>query len=369
VKFAILQSYGTDATSWSYLISKLNREDRDLHFLPEYGNLYRTTYDFEPFLVFFGDDEHYVIQPFVKRLLNKLPFLAEQNIAETYFDIANPYGYGGPVFRCDSPDEARILFQEFNRHFCEYCMEERIASEFTSLHPFLNSREVIIASGLIDLVQCKDVVYIDLSLPEDEIWKGINRGHRSSINKSKKSGVVIEKVEPSPGHLKVFNGLYFQTMERNQAAARWFFPEDYFQNCCDILGPDRVSLFFAYINGGVASAYLLIHDFTTAYYHFGGSDERFYDFRPNNLLMYEAALWAKRQGYLRFHLGGGVSSAPDDSLLRYKSGFSGRKAALYTYSRIHHKQTYERLCEFKKSYELTTNGAVSVSDYFPLYRR
>lgn len=369
MKFAILKSYGTDAVYWSSLINKLKAEDRDIHFLPEYGSIYQKTYGYEPYLAFYGDEERFVIQPFVRRLLNELPFLKEQQVTEPYYDIANPYGYGGPVCRCSSRQEALTLFEEFDRHVSEYCEEELIASEFTSLHPLLRNHEVISASGRVELVHSKEVVYFDLSLSEEKLWRGLNRGHRSSINKARRSGVTIEKLAPTPEIFKAFNRLYLQTMRRKKAAPRWFFPEAYFQNCFELLGPDRVSLFLAHVNGEVASAHLLMHDFATAYYHFGGSDDRFHEFRPNNILMYEVALWAKRQGYLRYHLGGGVSSASDDSLLRYKSSFSDRRASLYAYGRIHHKQTYEHLCELKRNHETATKGALSRSLYFPLYRR
>jgi lipid II:glycine glycyltransferase (peptidoglycan interpeptide bridge formation enzyme) len=122
------------------------------------------------------------------------------------------------------------------------------------------------------------------------------------------------------------------------------------------------------VKGEVASAYLLMHDFSTAYYHFGGSDDRFYNLRPNNLLLFETALWAKRIGFRHYHLGGGVSSTADDSLLRYKAGFSDRRAKLYTYGRVHSRSVYDRLCELKISHERSV-GQINDSDYFPLYRR
>ena len=112
-----------------------------------------------------------------------------------------------------------------------------------------------------------------------------------------------------------------------------------------------------------------MHDFATAYYHFSGSDDTFDDLGQNNLLMSEVMLWAKRQGFSRYHLGGGVSSSQEDSLLRFKSGFSGQRAILYTYGRIHHQSTYEYLCQLKRKHEIETMGTVIESDYLPLYRR
>jgi lipid II:glycine glycyltransferase (peptidoglycan interpeptide bridge formation enzyme) len=206
-------------------------------------------------------------------------------------------------------------------------------------------------------------------MDEDEIWRSISRGHRSSIQKAKKSGVRIERTEPTPHALTVFNSLYYRTMQRNGAAERWFFPQDYFSNCLECLGEDRATLFFAYLDDKVVSAYLVIHDFSTAYYHFGGSDDGYFDFKPNNLLMYETAMWAKQKGYSRYHLGGGVTSSPSDNLFAFKVRFSGKTAGLYTYSCILHEQTYSELCSYKIAYEEHIFGHSLSSDYFPLYRR
>ncbi len=115
--------------------------------------------------------------------------------------------------------------------------------------------------------------------------------------------------------------------------------------------------------------YFLMHDFSTIYYHFGASDERFFDLRPNNLLMYEIACWGREHGFQSYHLGGGVSSAEDDPLFRYKAGFSNKRATLYTYGRVHHQETYDHLCELKRAHEMKTLGRESESDYFPCYRR
>ena len=146
-------------------------------------------------------------------------------------------------------------------------------------------------------------------------------------------------------------------MRRHGAADRWYFPGNYFPNCARYLGAERVALFFARAQGAVASAYLLLHDAGIAYYHFGGSDDAYFSLRPNNLLLYDTALWAKGAGDRIYHLGGGVTTRDTDSLLRFKSGFGGTLATLYTYGRIHDSSVYDHLCELKMTHERLTFGA------------
>jgi hypothetical protein len=158
-------------------------------------------------------------------------------------------------------------------------------------------------------------------------------------------------------------------MVRRGAAERWYFPESYFAACARRLGESGCALFFARCEGELAAAYLLVHDECSAYYHFGASDERWLERRPNNLLMYETLLWAKRRGLARYHLGGGVTASENDSLLRFKSSFGGTKAMLYTYGRVLNEDVYRRLCELKLEHEQRTATPVAQPDYFPMYRR
>jgi hypothetical protein len=366
--FAVLTGEGPDRARWRSLVGGLSRR-RDVHFLPEYGDIYRRTYGFEPFLAVYENDRRFVVQPFVRRPLEDLPFLRDQQISRRYHDIASPYGYGGPVSSGGSPDEEVELFEAFNARFVEYCRRERLASEFTSVHPFLDAPPILMKSGAVKLTRQKEVVYVDLPGSEALRWKATRKGHRSSITKARRNGVRIEKVSPAPGNVELLNRLYYETMERNRAAARWIFPHDYFGNCIECLGDARVSLFFAYAGQALASASIVMHDFETVYYHFSGSDERYYDLCPNNLMVFEIATWAEAAGYRRFHLGGGVSSSPDDSLYVFKSGFSDKSATLYAYHRVLDQPTYDELCALKEKHERATGAAVADPDFFPLYRR
>jgi len=369
MRFEVLSADGSDGARWSALVQGLAPEQRDIHFIPEYGQIYGKTYGFEPLLALYGDGSSFVMQPFVKRPLNKLPFLKEQGVSQPYYDIANPYGYGGVVCHTESGISTDDLCRGFNESFTSYCVDEGIASEFTSMHPLLGNHKLLLDAGEIIPVKQKEVVFMDLRLNEADLWKGIHKRRVRCIKKAIKNGVRTERVEPSEANFDILNRLYYQTMGRHNAAARWIFPEGYFRNCLEKLGPQRVSLFFAYVGDEVAVATILIHDFEIAYYHFSGSDTRFYELCPSDLLMYEISLWAKRQGYKYFHLGGGVSSAQDDPLFIFKSGFSDGKATLYSYSRVLNGQSYEKLCSLKKRYEQQVDGKESDSDYFPLYRR
>src|SRR4051812_12500682 len=139
MNFTILKTGGTDRERWRTLVEKLPARRRDLHYLPEYAVLYERAFNYEARLAWYGDDEQYVIQPFVVRPLNGLPFIACTDVRERFFDIAGVYGYGGPTWRAASPEDASRLFHEFDRHFTAYCKNEKFASEFCCLHPLIDN--------------------------------------------------------------------------------------------------------------------------------------------------------------------------------------------------------------------------------------
>jgi len=251
----------------------------------------------------------------------------------------------------------------------DWCASRHIASEFCSLHPLLDNLDLVAGWRDVAARPEKRVAWIDLTHDEAALWRAVHRGHRSSIQRARREGVAIERVPPDAVHFGEFERLYDLTMRRRQAAQRWRFPAGYFRDCARLLGAERVALFFARSGSAVASAYFLLHDEGIAYYHFGGSDDASFELRPNNLLLYETALWAKRAGKRAYHLGEGVTAADDDSLLRFKSGFGSAHATLYTYGRVHDRSAFERLCELKLRHERATLGRVLETGYFPLYRR
>jgi hypothetical protein len=368
MSFEILSAEGDDARRWTALINDLPPQRRDIHFTPEYGRIYRDSYGFEPLLAVYSDSDHFVIQPFIRRPLRELPFLA-QSADASYWDIANPYGYGGPLSSAEDPETGHRLYQRYTETFAAWCDSEDLASEFASLHPFMADHQRELIGRTIDLRHEKDVVFIDLSHGSEGILSGINRGHRSGINKASRANVQIRRVEPTDANLDILSEVYRQTMVRRNAATRWFVPDSFFLNCFKHLGPNRASIFFAYVGSVVECVYLLMHDFGIAYYHFAGTRAQFPELRANNLTMYETALWAQKAGYGRYHLGGGVTSREHDTLLRFKAGFSNLRAPLYTYFCVRDKTVYDRLCERKRAYELATSGVESQSDFVPIYRR
>lgn len=367
MSFEVL-SCDSDEARWRDLVAGLDHNLRDLHFLPEYARIYQRTYGHLPVLAVYSDPGGYVLQPFIKRSLDGLPFMQAAHDRVSYWDIANPYGFGGPLYKSFGPADAKHIYQAFAESLQRWCVTERIASEFASLHPFFADQQINLISGMLAPNLQKHIVYMNLDESEDVLTRSLRKGHRSSITAARRANVVVERVKPDQNNISLFHAMYVETMNRRGAADRWHFPPDYFANCITELGEARSSLFFAKVGEDVESCCLLLHDFETGYYHFAATRDQHRALGVNNLLVWECALWLKAAGFRRFHLGGGVTSGQDDNLLRFKAGFSPERAPLFTYSAVRDVDSYDLLCDRRRQFERVTSGGEFSTDYFPFYR-
>lgn len=251
----------------------------DLHFLPGYAEAYAR--ETKSRLVFFED------API------RTPVLIGRDGVATH-----PYGYGAamPPAAWLSGTASRVWWRP---------------------HPLIDG---IAGQGA---EREKLIAFMDLAgEPEDELRKG----HRSSVTLAKAGGVTVEPSDDIPA----FHALYTATMERLGAEARWRISLRLLQDLRAAV-PAGFQILVASIDGEPEAACLMLGAFRTAYYHYAASARKHPASGAGNLLVVEAAHWAKARGYERLHLGGGTTTDPNDSLLRFKCGFSRRRAWTYVH--------------------------------------
>lgn len=358
-----------DQELWKRLVNNL--PVKDVYFTPEYGLVFeatkgetRKTLGGEALLFFYGNEQNYIIYPFLRRSISELPFSEFlPSESEGWFDIISPYGYSGPLAYVTELELEGYLWEKFLEEFHDYCLEAKIVTEFARLHPYI--RNDLPLSKLLDIEKRPKVVYIDLEQEEAAIKRGMSRGNKSSISKARHSGVRILYLnsEKEPGS---FHQLYTHTMERNKAKEIYYFSREFFDNLFKLL-EGSVKLFEARYQGRLIAAVLLLIKHNLVHYYLGASDTQFLHLRPNNLLFYEAILWAKKQGYKIFDLGGGYE--PNDSLFQFKNSFSKTTADFYTYSKVHNQEMYKVLCQARDKYDRLQGRKITESSYFPQYRR
>ena len=329
----------------------------DAYFLPQYAQIYEHQGDGVAHCFVYRSAEGTVLYPFLLRCINDLETFRD---FEECWDITTPYGYGGPLYLSTDEDSLPRLRDGFLKSFHKYCREHRVVSEFARLHPLLGNHQILPDSNK---VFHHETVYIDLRRSEQDIWREIRKGHKSSIKKALHSQVKVVRDE-NRKYIEQFHKLYIATMRRQQASPSYFFPISFFEDTLGLLG-QHASLFVALHDEKVTTAAVILRYGDYVHYHFSGSDADSLYLCANHLLIYEVAKWAKQQGAKFFHLGGGLQ--PNDSLFVFKSGFSSKRAPFYTYRRVHDSACYQQLVQRKLENE-KLSGSVADEGFFPRYR-
>ena len=259
-------------------------------------------------------------------------------------DVTTPYGYGGPVGAGAEPPFAR-----FYEQYESWCAERDLVSTFVRFHPLFENHRV---AGLHASYSSPTVgwpLYGDL-------LAGMHGKHRNTVRKAMKAGVTVEST-PEPSDLDAFVSLYEQTMRRQEAGEFYFFPAAYWKRL-RALG-DRLIRFDATVDGEVLASALCLRGDRWLHYHLGATDDSARDLGASNLLLYEAALWAQRQGLETFHLGGGAGGR-EDSLFAFKQRFGPDGVReFWTGKAVHDEEAYRRL----------SGGAeIDYEGFFPAYR-
>ena len=177
---------------------------------------------------------------------------------------------------------------------------------------------------------------------------------RRQIRRNLEAGYEVQIVpgpESSPAERSGFFTAYTETMERTEAAGRYFFPTGYFDT---ILGADETWLVIARAgDGGIAAASIAtISDGLMHYYLSGTASQYLRDASMKNVL--ESMIEFAAERGLGLNLGGGIT--PGDPLEEFKRGFANREEQWFT---------SELVCDLA-AYDSLSSG--DAGGYFPAYR-
>ncbi len=333
----------------------------DIYFYPQYAKLYELNNEGEACCFLCKKSENdFIIFPFLKRRINSLNLF--KDLPEEYFDIISPYGYGGYLRN----RYCSIDMKYFLNLFQNYCKENNIISEFVRFNPWLKTQDD--CSKFLKVKLWNQVVAIELTKSEEEIWAGFDSKNRNRIRKSMRSGVIV-KQDLNFILIDEFCRLYYQTMDKNNALNYYYFDRQFFQNMIDLL-QKNITLFHALLKDKIIASLIVLYVNNFAHAHLACSDEDYLNLAPCNRLFYEVALWAKKEGFKFFFLGGGKTPQPDDNLFRFKKRFSNKFLDFYIGKKIHNKEIYELLSQKKLQYEYERKNNINNNEnFFPIYNR
>ncbi len=340
-----------ESSRWRELL--LSTETLDAYFLPEYVGFYERRGEGEALLFFYREGRKTVLYPFLRRPLPELPGIGRA--AASHCDVSSAYGYGGPLVTSGVKDtgftsRARACLED---HF----QRMGVVSEFIRFHPILGNQAVWpTVPSRFD----RNTVAIDLTLSTDGLWEHMDPSTRRNVRKSFRLDLSIE-LSRSPDRYEGFWRLYDQTMERVGATNYYRFSLDYINTLADCMG-DKAIICTVSHRGKPAAAGIFLHAGRYLHYHLGGSDAALLHVRPNDRMFFEMAKWGISNGAESLHLGGG--NGANDSLFKFKAGFSRDLRDFYVAKVVHDEELYATLMEAR----MRQSGKPPATRFFPAYR-
>lgn len=314
-----------------------------------------------PYLFFFQKDGGYACFPFLKRKISDVPRL------ETcpYYDATSVYGYPGVVSSIDAHDARAGAFKDsFQKALTSALKQLTIVSFFSRLNPLISTAWLL--EGMFDIIALGNTVAIDLTKSEAKQKKDMTKGHLCDIKRAKTNGVSV-KEDRDFRYLDDFMTVYDATMLRNSAEDHYFFPKKYYLNLKQQLGP-ALKLVVAKQDKDIVSAAMFLCTDRIIQYHLSGTPAQYLHLAGAKVILDEVRQWGIKNSYSWLHLGGGVG-ASQDSLFRFKAGFSKIRPAFNIAFAIIEPEIYQQLVDQSNSGPVESEDSNANKIFFPQYRK
>jgi len=164
---------------------------------------------------------------------------------------------------------------------------------------------------------------LDLCGPAEELITHFDSAVRRAIRKAERNGVdaLIVRNRQAVSH---FYQLHVQTRRRHGLPPQ---PASFFVNIHEhIIRPGIGFIVLARYRSRFIAAAVFFRFGKTAFYKYGASDNRFQEFRANNLVMWQGIQFLARQGAERLHFG--RTDCENDGLRRFKLSWGTEEETL-----------------------------------------
>lgn len=337
----------TTKKEWGAVLDRIPKYD--VYHTHEYHQISKKS-DEKPILVVYENNDSLVAIPLIL-----------QAIRDTaYNDATSAYGYCGPISKNIGPD---FDSYHFASNLKQFFLHMGVASVFSRLNPFIANQEAVLEnSGTIESLG--KVINIDLTKNLKDQCKAYNPRLKTYINKCRRNYLIKEA--GSEREIKKLVSIYYENMLRVNAKDQYFFPGSYFLNLLKssefetkfLLAYDRA-------NGKLAGGaiFTMVNDIVQ--YHLSGVRKEYLKLNPIKVLIDDMRIKATDKGFKYFNLGGGVGNN-QDSLFRFKSGYSKDFKSFKIWKYIVDQQVYDKLVadrHMECGYD-----SKSCQKFFPCYR-
>lgn len=335
LKFEIIES---NSEKWSEIIKQATIYD-----FHHTAYFHKIDTNFVSKLLLFSDRDNFIALPIVIRPIE----------GTDYFDITSVYGYAGPIYSFVKNHETTELIAFFRKNLLDFCKEQNIISVFSRLHPLIEQTNIL--ENLGEIVNLNKTVAIDLTKSAEEQRKEYRKSLKSELNQLRRKEIHVKEATTKE-EIDAFIAIYYETMDRVRATDNYYFSKEYFYEFLNNQDFDAKLLIAIIDNKVIAGAIFTLTD-KIMQYHLAGTTEEFIRETPMKLILDEARLLGNQTTAISLHLGGGVGGSDEDSLFRFKSGFSKDFKQFSVWKYIVNQAVYDELSKGKE-----------VSRFFPLYR-
>jgi len=334
MEIEILDSaYATKKKKWHLILRALPQELQDIYFHPEYIGSFAHEHGSRGLMFVAQKGSDIWLYAFIiRRIFN----IGGRRFQKEIFDIESAYGYGGPI--TNSKD--RDFINSSNEAFAEWCKKNCVISEFVRFHPLIQNQKWF--SPGMAISRDRDTVSIDL-LTMTESGLSVDQKTRNILRRVEKSGLRVLEYSSAEG-FEQFVDLYLSTMRRLDSDNYYLFNDKYFNDLRELVAAHGW-LYVAELNGKWVAAAIFLRGKRLIHYHLSASDADNRIPGSTNILISHAAQRGHQLGYLRLHLGGGRTTASNDSLLIFKRKMATDVHSFFVGKRIHDSETYRALCD------------------------
>ncbi len=286
-----------------------------------------------------------------------LPLVKREIPGTDLYDLTCVYGYTGPISNRAFADHNAEFLTRFKNAFLEVLSGEKIVSVFSRLHPFADQNHLLQHFG--GLFPNGKTVAIDLRQSLDEQRAAYHKSYRQQIRILRERGYEVRESNDLEA-IRTYSEIYTENMKRVGASDYYMFTPAYFEQL--LASTEYVSkLMLVYLGEEIVSGGVVICSNKIMQMHLMSTRTEHLNLSPPKLVVEETSILGRELGYEFINLGGGLNFK-EDSLFKWKAGFTKMFLDYYSWRFVVDQESYEHLIRNKG-----IDPAVEV-DFFPLYR-
>lgn len=324
----------SDFGKWQYFLELFPEEMRDIYYTSGIYSLYEQYGDGTPTCYFFTENGKVALYPFLLNSINNLGY----DLDKTYYDIQGVYGYNGVLTNSINPD----FIHSFYTSFEEYCHSTNIIAEFTRFNPLINNQQF--SENYLKVAYDRETVKLNLELDYETIWNTqYSSKNRNMVRKAQKLGYTSEIIDdPSERQIENFIEIYHNSMSHANASKYFYFNKGYFSNIFKLLSGNSALVNIIDDTGKVVCSAIVLFAAKYCHYHLSGRSIMT-DNSINSFLLDQLVQIAQLRNKKVLHFGGGRSSNPDDSLFKFKAGFSREREKFFVGTKVWNSEAYKAI--------------------------